>query len=136
MGTITGTGTVSGSTTWNVKTNSTTGWTLTVAADGPLTTGSDSFPNYPATTPEAWTVGATESAFGFTASGTYANAAFAGGYRGFVGTSAVEIASDDTTTGATTGADTTVTFQATVGSDSVQEAGSYSTTITATAAVI
>jgi hypothetical protein len=120
-----------GNATWRIVSNSTNGWTLTIQAstNTALQSASDAFPNY--TGPTTWTTGDladTAAAFGFAASGTKADNP--GQYFGFNGTTATQIAHDDSEP--TAGTDTTVNFKAEIGSDGSQPAGDYTAHITAT----
>jgi hypothetical protein len=135
------TGTATGNVIWNVKTNHMGGWTLDVkASTSPaLQVGGNSFADYTETvsgTPEIWSVDAADSEFGFNAEGTYAESEFSGSkYLGFDGTNRIQIAHRNAPSGGS-GDDTTVNFQAEVGSSHNQPVGTYEATITATASTI
>jgi hypothetical protein len=138
---ITGDGTSTGAVTWNVRTNDSQGYKLEVnASASPAMTmnATENFADYGASTPETWALSSTDdSAFGFTASGTDSEAAFGSGtlYRGFAGTTPIQVASSDTYT-ADGGTDTTVGFYAEVGTTHIQPSGDYSALITATATTL
>lgn len=139
---IPGTGGASeGTVTWTVATDAVLGYSLTVQASGApaMTQNSYNIPDYPATTPETWSVASTSAAFGFSTQGpstptaTWGTpASGAGKYRGFSGTSPIEIANRVLPTA---GENTTVYFRAEVGSSRFQVSGTYTATITATATV-
>ncbi len=136
------TGSASGDVIWNIETNDSDGWKMEVNASGSpaLTKGSDSFADYTEATPgvpEAWSVAASDSEFGFSVGGSYAKAKYSNGalYEGFEGTSKIEVADDNSAT-LGGGADVQVNFQAEVGSGKSQEPGTYTATITATATTL
>lgn len=132
------TGSAAGNATWNVKTNDPDGWKLEVnASEAPaLNSGGDSFDDYSelvAGTPDSWSVAAIDSEFGFNSSGSYAEAGFSGSkYLGFDGTNRIQVAHRDAASDGT-GDDTTINFQAEVGSSHNQPLGTYLATVTATA---
>ena len=135
---ITGSGASTGSAAWAVTTNSATGWKLEVnaSASPAMVSGSNNFPDYSEAisgTPETWSVAASAAAFGFSASGTYAEAGFSSAtkYEGFKGATKVQVAHHST--GPDAGDSTTVGFKAEVGASKVQPTGSYQAVITATA---
>lgn len=138
---IAGTGSSTGSASWTVTTNWTGGWKLEVhASTAPaLQSGTDSFADYTeavADTPETWSVDSADSEFGFSASGTYAEASYTNGtkYQGFESSTKKQVAHKDS---ASAGGDaTTVNFKAEVGSSHGQDAGDYNATITATASTL
>jgi hypothetical protein len=135
------TGTANGSATWNVKTNHAAGWTLDVESNTTpaMQSGANSFADYTETvggTPEAWSVAAADSEFGFNASGTYAEAGFAGNkYLGFDGANKIQVSHRNAPSEGA-GDDTTVGFRAEVGALHNQTLGTYDATITATASTI
>lgn len=140
---IPGTGGASeGTVVWTVATDAVLGYTLTIQASGTpaMTSGANSIADYAEAvpgTPETWTVAASAAAFGFSAqgastpTGTWGTpASGAGKYRGFTGSSPIEIANRLLPTG---GENTTVYFKAEVGASHFQVSGTYTATITATA---
>ena len=135
------TGTATGSATWNVKTNNVAGWKLEVNASTvpAMKSGSDSFADYAEAvpgTPKAWSVPSADSSFGFSANGTYADAAFSGNkYLGFDGTNRIEAAHRSSQADGS-GDNTTIDFQAEVGSGHNQPDGTYAATVTATATAL
>jgi hypothetical protein len=135
------TGTANGSVTWNVKTNNMAGWTLEVetGATPALQSGGNSFADYTESvpgTPEAWSVDAADSEFGFNSSGIYAEAGFGGNkYLGFDGINKIQIAHRNAASDGP-GDDTTVNFRAESGASHNQAMGAYEATITATASTI
>ena len=135
------TGSATGSATWNVKTNNTNGWRLDLNASGSpaMKSGSDSFADYTESSsgvPEAWSIASSDSEFGFSTSGSYAESGFSGGkYLGFNGTTRIKGAHRDTQSGGS-GDDITVDFKAEVGSGHNQPEGTYSATVTATATTL
>ena len=135
------TGSAIGSATWNVKSNNINGWKLEVNASAApaMRDGGNSFADYTETvagTPETWSVNAADSEFGFNASGTYAETEFSGSkYLGFDGTNRIQVAHRAAASGGS-GDDTTVNFQAEVGSGHNQPLGTYTATITATASTL
>jgi hypothetical protein len=139
MGTITGTGSVSGNTTWTVTTNSSTGWKLEVETDqvNTMHSGSDVFTDYTESsdgTPETWSVLGTASEFGFGATGSFIETKFgAGKYMGFNSTTKEQVSHS---AAETAGDDTTVIFKAEVGSSKAQPSGNYSAIVTATATTV
>ena len=136
---ITGTGASTGSTTWTVTTNNSSGWKLEVNAGATpaMASGADTFANYTEGTPgtpETWSIANSVSEFGFGATGSYIGAAFgAAKYMGFNGTSKTQVSS---ASAETAGDATTVIFRAEVGSTKSQPTGAYSATITATATTL
>lgn len=140
MGTITGTGSVSGNTTWTVTTNSSTGWKLEVETDQANTmhSGSDVFTDYTEAvegTPETpWAIAASASEFGFGATGSFIETKFGTGkYMGFNSTTKEQVSHSGAETA---GDDTVVIFKAEVGSSKAQPTGNYSAVVTATATTI
>ena len=135
------TGSATGSATWNVKTNNINGWKLEVsaAASPAMTSGADSFADYTESAPgipEAWSIASSASEFGFSASGSYADAAFSGSkYLGFNGNNRIQVAHRNSQASGS-GDDTAVNFQAEVGSGHNQPNGTYSATVTATATTL
>lgn len=147
----TGGGTANGSATWNVITNSPTGYNVTIqAASSPaLTSSASSFSDYsPAgAVPDlTFTVASNASAFGFspegngvvsrfldngsvcgTGSGNTADACWDG-----LSTSAVTIV-QAASGNSPSGTDTTVKFRAMAGASKTQPSGSYTAVITVTA---
>jgi hypothetical protein len=134
---ITGTGASTGSAVWSVTTNSVTGWKLEVAASAApaMTSGANNFADYTEGvlgTPEIWSVAAAASEFGFTATGSFAEAKYtASKYQGFQGTTKIQVS--HSTTGPDAGDATTVGFKAEVGASKSQATGNYQAIITATA---
>ena len=139
MGTITGTGSVTGNAVWTVITNNSAGWKLEVEASTTpaMANGGDTFADYTETvegTPETWSIAASASEFGLGATGTYIMAKYgADKYMGFNGTTNEEVS---TQASETTGSDTTVIFKAEVGASKTQPTGNYSATVTATATTL
>jgi hypothetical protein len=135
------TGTANGNVTWNVKTNNLMGWILDVkASTAPaMQSGGNSFADYTenvAGTPEAWSVDATDSEFGFNAAGTYSEAGFGGSkYLGFDGLNDIQVAHRNAPSEGS-GDNTTISFRAESGSSHNQPLGTYEATITATASTI
>jgi len=139
MGTITGTGSVTGNTTWTVTTNNSAGWKLEVATDQANTmhSGSDVFTDYTESvegTPETWSIANSASEFGFGATGSYIETKFgAAKFMGFNNTTKEQVSHNGA---ATAGDDTVVIFKAEVGSSKSQPTGNYSATVTATATTL
>lgn len=139
MGTITGTGSVTGNTVWQVTTNNSAGWKLEVEASATpaMVSGGDSFADYGEAvegTPETWSIAASVSEFGFGATGTYVLAKYgADKYMGFNSTTNEEV-SRNTAEG--TAVETTVIFKAEVGASKAQPSGDYTATVTATATTL
>jgi hypothetical protein len=135
------TGSAAGHVVWNVKTNHLAGWTLDVKAstDPALQDGGDSFADYTEATPgtpDAWSVNAADSEFGFSASGTYAESEFSGSkFMGFDGSNRIQVAHRNAPSEGA-GDDTTVNFQVEVGASHNQPTGTYYATVTATASTI
>ncbi len=119
-------GSSEGNATWQVATNNDLGYKLEVAATGSpaMTKGSDSFADYSGA--GAWSLPATESAFGFSVNGT-------GSYQGFAGASPIEIVNSNNETA---GEDTTVYFRAEVGASHLQASGDYAANVTVTATTL
>lgn len=145
---IAGTGGSSqGTAAWTVTTNNILGYTLSVAAAASpaMSGGGNTIADYTplvAGTPETWSVAAADSEFGFSAEGastptaTWGQPSLSlGKYRGFNGTSGIQVASKSVNTSGS-GEATTVYFKAEVGSSHFQPSGSYSSTITATATTL
>jgi len=134
---ITGSGASTGSAAWAVTTNSVTGWKLEVnaSASPAMVSGANTFADYTETTlgtPEAWSILATASEFGFTATGSFAEAKYTSSkYQGFQGTTKIQVAHNST--GPDAADTTTVGFKAEVGASKVQPTGNYQAVITATA---
>ena len=142
LGTINGTG--QSSTAWadfNVITNNTSGFRMDVKAStspamqcssGGCAVNSDSFADYTpasANTPEAWSVAASASEFGISASGTAASSSFSAGTLYYNLTTAYrQIAGLGTET---TGVTTSIVYRAEIGASSVQPTGVYTATTTA-----
>lgn len=142
------------STSWTVATSDTNGYALSVQAstDPAMQSGSDSFADYSEGTPETpeqWSV-SNAYEFGFSAYGTHVptgtwgtdqSSCGSGGplvsatrlYRGFNGTSPIQIASHSATT-STSGVSSTVCFGAEQDT-ALAPSGTYTATITATALV-
>lgn len=142
MAAIPGTGGVSeGTIDWTVTTDAVLGYTLTVQATSTpaMTQPGYSIPDYPASTPETWSVAAANAAFGFSAQGPSTPTSSwgtpgsgSGKYRGFSGSSPIEIANRVLPTA---GESTTVYFKAEVGSSRLQASGTYTAVIVATATI-
>jgi hypothetical protein len=136
---IAGTGSSTGSVTWTVVTNNSSGWKLEVETDqvNTMHSGSDIFTDYTEAmedTPETWSVASSASEFGFGATGTYVLAKFgADKYMGFNSTTKEEVSTQAVET---TGSDTAVIFKAEVGSSKSQPTGSYTSSVTATATTL
>lgn len=152
-----------GSSSWNVKTNNATGYTLLVHADAApalvKTSGggaADSFADYTEAvdgTPETWGgVASTDKEFGFSARGTDVLASFgntattcgdtgngtpdaASKYLGFNNTADIQIATRNSVT-TPSGVDTNICFAAEQGSGIYASSGTYTTTVTATASTL
>ena len=137
--------------TWNVKTNSQAGYTLSLKASQAdalaATTTGEVFEDYPTTTPQLWTATTTAYIFGFSASGTAVptgtwgtggdcgsggNPSLTLKYRGFNSTTDIQIASAATETGIS-GTDAKMCLTATQGANVYAPDGLYQATITATA---
>jgi hypothetical protein len=137
-------------TTWNVKTNSSSGYALYVKATSSpaMNSGSNSIPNYQTGAPDTWTV-TSATAFGYSAfgtdtpTGTWGTGSSCGAsahvpsaslkYKGFT-TSDFSVATRSSTT-TTTGVDTTVCYA--VEQDTFYiPSGTYIATIVATAATL
>jgi hypothetical protein len=135
------TGSAAGNVVWNVKTNHLAGWTLDVKAssDPALQDSGNTFDDYSEVvsgTPEAWSVNAADSEFGFNAAGTYAESEFSGSkYMGFDGSNRIQVAHRNAPSEGA-GDDTTVNFQVEVGASHNQPTGTYYATVTATASTI
>jgi hypothetical protein len=142
LGTINGTGqSVTSSADFNVITNNTSGYRFDIKASsspamrcssGGCAVNSDSFADYtPATAdvPETWSVAASASEFGISASGTAASSSFLTGQTYYNLTTAYRwIAGQNTQT---TGATTSVIYRAEIGASKVQPTGVYTATTTA-----
>ena len=150
-----------GSSSWNVTSNSATGYTLVVHANAspalvkPAGPGAaDSFNDYTpaATIPDTWGgVASSDKEFGFSARGTDSLASFGGAttcgntgtgvpdtsskFLGFNNTTDIQIATRSTIT-TPSGVPTYICFAAEQGSAIYATAGQYQTTITATVATI
>lgn len=139
MGTITGTGSVTGNAVWEVTTNNSAGWKLEVEASATpaMVSGGDSFADYGEAvegTPETWSIAASASEFGFGATGTYVLAKYgAGKYMGFNSTTNEEVSTNAAEGSAV---QTTVIFKAEVGASKSQPSGDYTATVTATATTL
>ncbi|RLE08186.1 hypothetical protein DRZ78_01545 [Candidatus Aerophobetes bacterium] len=140
---------------WNVKTNSEAGYTLSLHADQinalhDSSTG-EAFTDCETTTPGTWNTvceNPDNYIFGFSAYGNDVDDGIWGSgndctsgfpdnnlnYRGFAGTSDIQIVSANSETG-TSGTDSTMCVAATQGSNVYAPDGSYSTIITGTATV-
>ena len=114
------------SATWHVATNNDNGYKLEVSATGSpaMTKGADSFADYSG--PGAWSMAATDSAFGFSVNGT-------NGYRGLNGASPIQVFSNSNETA---GEDTIIFFKAAVGTSHLQASGAYSANLTVTATTL
>ena len=128
LGAISGTGGSSEkSATWNVATNNDLGYKLDIVSTGSgpaMTKGTDSFADYSG--PGTWTIGAAESAFGFSVNGTT-------NYRGFTGTTPIEIVNSGNETA---GEATQIYFKAAIGTSHLQASGSYAANLTVTATTL
>ncbi|MHB1390163.1 MAG: hypothetical protein ACYCXF_02865 [Thermoleophilia bacterium] len=115
-----------GNVTWKVSTNSIHGYELKIAAASSpaLSKGTDSFADYAGL--GAWSIPATDSAFGFSVNNTT-------NYKGLTGATAIQINShafpviDDSTL---------VNFKAEVGASHLQPSGSYAAHLTVTAVTL
>ncbi|MHA1889087.1 MAG: hypothetical protein ACTSX0_13765 [Promethearchaeota archaeon] len=139
---ITETGSATGDTTWTVETNNADGWKLELNASvsPAMVKEGDSFADYTeavAGTPEAWSVVVSDSEFGFSVGGSYAESKYSNGtlFEGFKGTNKILVAQDNEATPGG-GADVDVNFQAEVGNSKSQPSGTYTATITATATTL
>ncbi len=115
------------SATWTVSTNNDTGYKLEISTSGSpaMSKGTDSFANY--TGPAAWSIAATDSAFGFSVGDNVH-------YQGFgAPNSAIQIASNGNETAAQ---DTEVFFKAEIGANHLQASGPYSANVTLTATTL
>jgi hypothetical protein len=136
---ITGTGSSTGSTSWTVTTNNSSGWKLEVETNQANTmhSGSDVFTDYTEAvegTPETWSIAASASEFGFGATGTYIETKFgADKYMGFNNATKEQVSHS---AAETAGDATTVIFKAEVGSTKLQPTGSYQSVVTATATTL
>lgn len=138
-----------GTTTWNVKTNSSSGYTLTVQATSTpaMSSGSNSILDYQTGTPNTWTATSGFAYFGYSAYGTdtptgtwgTGSTCSTGGpntisttlkYKGLT-TSGVQVSTRASTT-TTSGVDTTVCY-AVEQNGSYIPSGTYTATVTATA---
>lgn len=135
-------GTSTGNVGWTVATNNLLGYSLSVAANGApaMSGGGYTIPDYPATTPETWSVASNEAAFGFSAEGPATSAVTwgtpstgSGKYRGFDGTTGIAVANNILFT---SGQTTTVYFMGEIGTAYAQPSGTYTTVITATATTL
>ncbi len=133
------TGTATGDVTWTVSTNGTDGWELKLEANTSpaMTIAGNSFADYTEAVlgvPEAWSVAASASEFGFSAGGSYAKSKYSDGtlFEGFSGSTKILVADDDDATPGG-GADVDVNFRAEAGSSKSQAPGTYTARITATA---
>lgn len=135
----TGGGTSEGSTTWTVTGTALLGYTLEVSASSTpaMVSGAYNIPDYPATTPQTWSVASDAAAFGFSAEGddtstsTWGTPSTGNGkYRGFAGTSKILVAQGGILS---FGNPTTIYFKVQVGSAVLKPSGTYVATITATA---
>lgn len=115
-----------GSATWQVVTNNSTGYKLEIEASSSpaLTSADDSFADYAGA--GVWSIGGTESAFGFSVNDTTS-------YQNLTGTTPVQIRNTATPTA---GEDTTVYFKAQVGASRLQVGGDYSASLTVTATTL
>ncbi len=137
-----------GSTACSVITNNSSGYSLKVHAatnpalqksvsvyfDDHVTTQSYDFTSSTASSTFGFSVSSTDAVLAFlnngSACGAGSNSSYMRCFRGFNGTSDIEIANGSATTAGTT---STIAFKAKVGSAKNQETGSYSSTITVTA---
>ena len=144
----------SASLSWTVTTDNLDGYSLSISAstNPAMQTSGGTFADFSPTSGATsfWSVGSTASAFGFSvgASGQTdilsvfkddgtncsAGSTLARCFRGFNGTTAVQIV--NRTTPAVSGNATTVNLQAEIGNNHTQTAGSYTATITATASAL
>ncbi len=122
-------GSASGSTIVHVSTNNDLGYSLEATASGApgsaaMTKGLDSFADYSG--PVIWSIGANESAFGFSVNNTT-------NYHGFAVGSAVPLYNNNNETA---GEDTTINFKAEVGASHLQASGNYAANLTITATTL
>ncbi len=144
-------GAASNTSSCNVKTNDSAGYSLTVNATNTpaLISGSNTISDHPSTTPQyTWALNSTASStFGFAVSSTDAVAAFKNDgsacntgstidnthcFRGFVGSTPISVASKNSATNGA-GVDTVLNFKAEIGTTAVQPSGTYTATIVVTA---
>lgn len=144
-------GAASNTSSCNVKTNDSAGYSLTVNATNTpaLISGSSTVSDHPSTTPQyTWALNSTASStFGFAVSSTDVVAAFKNNgsacnagttvdnthcFRGFVGSTPISVASKNSAT-TNSGVDTILNFKAEIGSTAVQPSGTYTATIVVTA---
>ena len=151
-------GSSTGSATWNIKTNNTTGFNMALkaGANPALASGSDTFADYTEGTPDTpdytWSVAAADSEFGYSvepATATDATLMFKDNGTTTCGTGSTQttdkcwvkfkttdvIGINRSTLTASTGEDEVVKFKAQSGASHFQPEGSYTATITATAVV-
>lgn len=138
---IAGTGSSDGSADWTVTTNWSNGWKLDVeASTAPaMQSAADSFADYTeavAGVPESWSVTSTDSEFGFSVSGVYAESGYESGtkFEGFEGGVKKQVAHKNSPSGEEDV--TTVHFRAEVGTAHAQEPDDYTAIITATASTL
>lgn len=136
---IPGTGGIStGTVTWTVS-NAPSGYNFTIKTTGSpaLNNGSESISDYHSATPEAWSVAAANSEFGFSAQGpstptaTWGTPASGSGkYRGLNGATQINIAGHSSVLIGSES--TTVYFKVEIGASHLQTSGMYTADIMAT----
>lgn len=148
-------GSATGSTIWTVWTDNSTGYSLSLHAstDPAMQSGSASFANYTkagAAPDYTWSVGSTESEFGFSPEGAAVVSAYLDNGADTCSTGSTNTSdacwdsitttnktiASEATSNHPTGTNTTVKFRAEAGSSANQAAGTYVATITATALAI
>lgn len=146
IGAITGTGTSSGDTTWNVITNNSAGYKLEwQASAATMASGGDTIAAYTpavADTPETWSVAADASEWGARLKSTSTDAAAEWGTDGAsekwlnVNNAAVRSVVTRATETLAAGSDEIFTWQITVGASKWQPTGTYTVNVTATATTL
>lgn len=143
---ITGTGTSSGDTTWNVITNNSAGYKLEwQASAATMASGSDTIAAYTpavANTPETWSVAATDSEWGARLKSVSTDAAAEWGTDTTlekwlnVNNAAVRSVVTRATETDVAGSNEIFTWQITVGASKFQPTGTYTVNVTATATTL
>ncbi|MHB8968118.1 MAG: hypothetical protein ACYC5A_01495 [Thermoleophilia bacterium] len=115
-----------GATTVTVATNNDLGYKLEITASGTpaMTKGADSFADYSGL--PAWSIAATDSAFGFSVDNNTS-------YQGLNGGTPIQI---KTNNNETTGENTNLFFKAEVGASKFQASGTYQADLTVTATTL
>lgn len=115
-----------GTTTVTVATNNDLGYKLEIMASGTpaMTKGTDSFADYSGA--GAWSIAATDSAFGFSVGNNTS-------YQGLSGGTPIQIRTNNNETA---GEDTTLFFKAEVGASKFQASGTYQADLTVTATTL